>query len=69
MVTAALASWFVEKLADVQAADARAEAEITDLGAEVRALREEIAEMRHANAAARPVRRRAVVVRSARRAL
>ena len=44
VITAALASWFVEKVAEVQAAaDERTEVEVLDLTAEVRALRQEIA--------------------------
>lgn len=46
VITASLASWFVEKVAEVQAAEERTEAEVTDLVAEVRALRVEIAAMR-----------------------
>ena len=46
VVTGALASWFVEKVGEVQAAEARIEAEVSDLAAEVRALREEIAAQR-----------------------
>lgn len=46
VITAALASWFVEKVAEVQAAEERTEAEVTDLAAEVRALRREIAAQR-----------------------
>jgi voltage-gated potassium channel len=42
VVTAALASWFVEKVAEVQAAERRTEAEVSDLAAEVRALRREL---------------------------
>lgn len=42
VVTAALASWFVEKVAEVQAAEQRTEAEVSDLAAEVRALRREL---------------------------
>jgi voltage-gated potassium channel len=68
VVTAAIASWFVERLADAQATDARTEAEVTDLAAEVHTLREEIAALRHASATTRPGRRRAIVVRSVRRA-
>lgn len=43
VVTAALASWFVEKLAEVQVAEQRTEVEIADVAAEVRALRRELA--------------------------
>lgn len=46
VITAALASWFVEKVAEVQAAEERNEAEVTDLAAEVRALRQDIQELR-----------------------
>lgn len=42
VVTAALASWFVEKVAEVQAAEQRTEAEVSDIAAEVRALRREL---------------------------
>jgi voltage-gated potassium channel len=48
VVTAALASWFVEKVGEVQAAEARTEAEVSDLAAEVRALRQELAAHRQA---------------------
>ena len=58
VVTAALASWFVERLADAQASEARTDAEIVDLGVEVHALRAEIAEMRQANGVVRARRRR-----------
>ena len=44
VVTAAIASWFVEKMTEVTAAaEQRTEAEVADLVVEVRALREEIA--------------------------
>ena len=46
VITAALASWFVEKVAEAQAAEERVEAEVIDLAAEVRALRRDIAELR-----------------------
>ena len=46
VVTAALASWFVEKVAEVQVAEERTEAEVSDLAAEVRALRHEITAQR-----------------------
>ena len=46
VVTAAFASWFVEKLAQVQAAEAETGAEVADLAEEVRALRAELAERR-----------------------
>lgn len=46
VVTAALASWFVERLAEVQAAEERTEEEVSGLVAEVRALREELAALR-----------------------
>lgn len=46
VITAALASWFVEKVTEVQAAGERTEAEVTDLAYEVRELRREIAELR-----------------------
>jgi voltage-gated potassium channel len=38
VVTAALASWFVEKVAEVQAAEQRTEVGLSDLASEVRAL-------------------------------
>ena len=47
VITAALASWFVEKLAQVQAAEERTEEEVTDLAAEVRALRAEVRALHH----------------------
>jgi len=43
VVTAALASWFVEKLAEVQAAEEHTEEEVSDLASEVRALRRDLA--------------------------
>jgi voltage-gated potassium channel len=43
VVTAALASWFVERVSEVQAAERRTEQEVSDLTAEVLALRREIA--------------------------
>jgi voltage-gated potassium channel len=44
VVTAAMASWFVEKMTEVtEAAEQRTEAEVADLMVEVRALREELA--------------------------
>jgi len=43
VVTAALASWFVERVTEVQAAERRTEQEVSDLTAEVVALRQEIA--------------------------
>lgn len=46
VITAALASWFVEKVAEVQAAEERTEEEVADLASEVRALRREIAAQR-----------------------
>jgi voltage-gated potassium channel len=51
VITAALASWFVEKLAEVQAAEERTEEEVTDLAAEVRALRAELRALHHADKA------------------
>lgn len=42
VVTAALASWFVEKMSEVQQAEHRTELEVSALVAEVRALREEL---------------------------
>lgn len=50
VITAALASWFVEKVAEVQAAEQRTEIEVTDLALEVRALRQDIAALRRAPA-------------------
>ena len=47
-LTVALASWFVEKVGEVQAAEARTEGELSDLAAEVRALREELLAQRQA---------------------
>jgi len=52
VVTAALASWFVERIAEVQAAEQRTEVEVTDLAAEIRALRQEIAGLRRAQGSA-----------------
>ncbi len=49
VVTGALASWFVEKVREVQAAEKRTEGQVSDLAAEVRALREEIAAQRGNN--------------------
>lgn len=46
VVTAALASWFVAKLAEVQAAEERTEGEVSDLASELHALRTEIAALR-----------------------
>jgi voltage-gated potassium channel len=46
VVTAAMASWFVERMTTVAEAEARTEAEVADLITEVRALREEIAALR-----------------------
>ena len=46
VITAALASWFVEKLAEVQAAEERTEEGVSDLVAEVRSLSLEIAQLR-----------------------
>lgn len=46
VITAALASWFVEKVAEAQAAEQRVEEEVIDLAAEVRALRRDIGELR-----------------------
>lgn len=43
VVTAALASWFVEKMSEVQDAEQRTGHEVAELAAEVRALREQIA--------------------------
>lgn len=45
VITAALASWFVEKVAEVQAAEERTEEEVADLVAEVRSLRQDIAQL------------------------
>ena len=42
VVTAALASWFVEQMSAVQEAEERTEQEVTDLAAEIRSLREEL---------------------------
>ncbi|WP_241668270.1 potassium channel family protein [Pedococcus bigeumensis] len=46
VITAALASWFVEKVAEVQAAEERTEEGVSDLVAEVRSLRLEMAQLR-----------------------
>ena len=46
VITAALASWFVEKVAEVQAAEERTEEEVSDLVAEVKGLRRDIAQLR-----------------------
>jgi voltage-gated potassium channel len=46
VVTAALASWFVERLSVVEAAEDRTAAEIAGLAAEVRALRAEVQALR-----------------------
>jgi voltage-gated potassium channel len=46
VVTAALASWFVEKVAEAQASEERTEAKVGDLAAEIRALRSDLAELR-----------------------
>lgn len=47
VVTAAIASWFVEKMSEVTtAAGERTESEVADLALEIRALREEIAALR-----------------------
>lgn len=46
VVTAALASWFVEKMSEVQQAEQRTEQEIAQLAAEIRALREQLASRR-----------------------
>lgn len=43
VITASLGSWFVEKVAEVKAAEPRTEAEVSDLAAELRALRRDIA--------------------------
>lgn len=51
VVTAALASWFVERVAEVQAAEQRTEAEASDLAAEVLALRRELEAERRARRA------------------
>lgn len=42
VITAALASWFVEKVAEVQGKEARTQADVLDVLAEVRALRDEM---------------------------
>lgn len=42
VITAALASWFVEKVAEVRANEARTQADISDVLAEVRVLRDEM---------------------------
>lgn len=46
VVTAAMASWFVERISEVQAAEQITEQTITNLTAEVRALRQELHELR-----------------------
>lgn len=46
VVTAAIASWFVEKLVEVQAAEDETDAEVALLAGEVRALRVELAALR-----------------------
>jgi voltage-gated potassium channel len=46
VVTAALASWFVEKLAEVRSAEQTTEQTVTDLASEIRALREELQSLR-----------------------
>jgi voltage-gated potassium channel len=46
VITAALASWFVERLSEVQAAEERTESEVSDLAAQVRALQAEIRALR-----------------------
>lgn len=46
VVTAAIASWFVERMSEVAVAEARTEAEVSDLVVEVRALRGEIVALR-----------------------
>jgi voltage-gated potassium channel len=46
VITAALASWFVEKVAEVQSAEERTEEGVSDLVAEVRRLRQEIGNLR-----------------------
>ena len=46
VVTAALASWFVERISDVEVAEAKTQAEVQDLVVEVRALREQLDERR-----------------------
>lgn len=42
VVTAAIASWFVEKMSEAQEADQRTEQELAQLTAEIRALREQL---------------------------
>ncbi|HET8766046.1 MAG TPA: potassium channel family protein, partial [Pedococcus sp.] len=42
VITAAIASWFVEKVSEVQAAEDRTTAHVGELAEEVRALREEL---------------------------
>jgi voltage-gated potassium channel len=49
VVTAALASWFVEKVAEVQASEQRTESEVATLVDEVRALRAEVAALRRSS--------------------
>jgi voltage-gated potassium channel len=46
VITAALASWFVEKVAEVQTAEKRTESEVAQLIDEIRALRAEVAALR-----------------------
>jgi voltage-gated potassium channel len=46
VITAALASWFVEKVGEVQAAEQRTGSEVAELLAEVRALRADVSELR-----------------------
>ncbi|WP_460968009.1 potassium channel family protein [Pedococcus soli] len=46
VITASLASWFVERVAEVQAAEERTGEGVSDLAAEVRALRAEIIALR-----------------------
>jgi voltage-gated potassium channel len=48
VITAALASWFVEKLSQVQEAEAETEQSVSDLSSEIRALREELVSLRGA---------------------
>jgi voltage-gated potassium channel len=48
VVTAALASWFVEKIAQVQAAEQQTERSVLDVAGEIRALREEVRSLREA---------------------
>jgi hypothetical protein len=46
VITAALTSWFVEKVAEVESAEERTEEGVSDLVAEVRRLRQEIGNLR-----------------------